>query len=55
MPTVCAEAMMHSVPCILSDAAGTAAYVEDGVNGLVFQSENVQELSEKIKWCMNHI
>lgn len=55
MPTVCAEAMMHSVPCILSDATGTAAYVEDGVNGLVFQSENVQELSEKIKWCMNHM
>ena len=54
MPTVCAEAMMHSVPCILSDATGTAAYVEDGISGLVFQSENAQELSEKMKWCMSH-
>lgn len=54
MPTVAAEAMMHSVPCIMSDAAGTAAYMQDGVNGFVFQSENVEQLSAKIAWCMEH-
>ncbi len=54
MPTVAAEAMMHSVPCIMSDAAGTAAYIRDGVNGFVFQSENVEELSVKINWCLKH-
>lgn len=55
MPTVAAEAMMHSVPCILSDATGTAAYIQDGENGLLFQSENAEELSEKIRWCVSHI
>lgn len=51
MPTVAAEAMMHSVPCIVSDATGTAAYITDGRDGFVFQSENVQMLKEKIAWC----
>lgn len=52
MPTVAAEAMMHRVPCILSDAAGTAAYITDGKDGLVFSSGNVEELVEKITWCI---
>ena len=30
MPTVAAEAMMHSVPCILSDATGTGTACTDG-------------------------
>ncbi len=54
MPTVCAEAMMHAVPCIVSDATGTAEYLHDGTDGLVFQSEDVAELVEKIRWCMRH-
>lgn len=54
MPTVAAEAMMHSVPCILSDAAGTSAYVRDGNDGLIFPSGNVQALTEKIEWCVNN-
>lgn len=54
MPTVVAEAMMHGVPCLLSDAVGTSAYVEDGVNGFIFHSEDVVGLSKKILWCMRH-
>ena len=54
MPTVAAEAMMHSVPCILSDATGTAAYITEGKDGLCFQSGNAVELAEKIKWCMEN-
>lgn len=54
MPTVAAEAMMHSVPCLLSDAAGTAAYITDEVDGLLFASENEKELSEKICWCIRN-
>lgn len=54
MPTVAAEAMMHFVPCILSDATGTAAYINSGENGLVFASENAQELAEKMEWCVCH-
>ena len=54
MPTVAAEAMMHGVPCLLSDGTGTAAYIHDGKNGLVFQSENALGLAEKIRWCIVH-
>lgn len=52
MPTVCAEAMMHGVPCMVSDVTGTADYIEDGISGFVFPSENAQRLKEKIMWCV---
>ena len=54
MPTVAAEAMMHSVPCIMSDAAGTAGYLTDGMDGWIFERENALELSQKIEWCFHH-
>lgn len=54
MPTVAAEAMMHGVPCIISDAAGTAEYIRDGVDGFVFGHEALQELSRKLWWCIEH-
>ena len=44
MPTVAAEAMMHGVPCLVSDAVGTAAYIRHGEDGLVFPSGDVQAL-----------
>lgn len=54
MPTVAAEAMMHNVPCILSDMTGTAELIENGLNGLVFPGENVKALTSQIVWCMEH-
>lgn len=54
MPTVCAEAMMHHVPCLVSDAVGTAAYLSDGVDGLVFKSGDISKLQEKILWCVEN-
>ena len=54
MPTVCAEAMMHHVPCIVSDSTGTSDYIKDGNDGFVFKSEDVKELSQKIQWCVEH-
>ena len=54
MPTVCAEGMMHHIPCLISDATGTSAYIRDGYDGLVFKSESVEELKEKIIWCIQH-
>lgn len=54
MPTVAAEAMMHGLPCILSDAAGTAEYICDGRDGFVFPCQNASKLAEKIGWCINH-
>ncbi|MDE6603083.1 MAG: glycosyltransferase family 4 protein [Lachnospiraceae bacterium] len=54
MPTVAAEAMMHGVPCILSDATGTAKYIRDGMDGIVFKSEDVEQLAERIVWCIEN-
>ena len=54
MPTVCAEAMMHRIPCLVSDATGTSAYIKDGNDGLVFESGNVADLKDKIIWCIEH-
>ena len=54
MPTVAAEAMMHGVPCILSDATGTARYMQDGVDGIVFHSEDARSLAEKLVRCIEH-
>lgn len=54
MPTVAAEAMLHSVPCIVSDVTGTASYIHDGEDGFIFESENVQQLAEQIEWCVKN-
>ena len=54
MPTVAAEAMMHGVPCIVSDVTGTAAYIQDGIDGFVFACGDVEELATKIAWCVEH-
>lgn len=54
MPTAAAEAMMHSVPCIVSSATGTAAYIHDGDDGFVFHNEDVQALAGKIEWCVTN-
>lgn len=54
MPTVAAEAMMHWKPCLISDASGTAEYLTDGKDGLIFESENVEELSQKLIWSLKN-
>lgn len=54
MPTVAAEAMMHGVPCILSDATGTVGYIQDGKDGIVFHNGDTKQLSKKLAWCIEH-
>lgn len=54
MPTVVAEAMMQGVPCIVSDAVGTAEYIHNREEGLLFPSENAEELADRIEWCVCH-
>ena len=52
MPTVAAEAMMHSIPCLISDTAGTAEYIRDGIDGIIFPSENVSRLRSALEDCI---
>ncbi len=41
MPIVCTEAFMLSKPVIVGSNTGTAAFVEDGENGFIVESGNV--------------
>lgn len=54
MPTVCTEAMMHHVPCLVSDSTGTADYISNGKDGIIFKNQDVNDLKEKILWCINN-
>lgn len=54
LPLVAAEAMMLKKPCIISDAVGTAAYIKHGHNGLIFKSEDREELAGLICWCLEN-
>ena len=54
LPVVAAEAMELGKPCICSDQTGTADYIQEGVNGLIFKSEDAEALSEKIMWVIDH-
>jgi radical SAM protein with 4Fe4S-binding SPASM domain len=48
-PLVIHEAQQVKVPVITSDYGGMAEYVNDGVNGLLFEHRNFMSLSAKMK------
>lgn len=54
MPTVAAEAMSYGVPCIVSNVTGTAEYIKEKENGLIFESEDAEMLAHKIRWCIEN-
>lgn len=54
MPIVTNEGMQHCLPCIVSDAAGTSAYIKDGVDGFIVKQGSVESLLQKITWCVDH-
>lgn len=44
-PTTAAEGLMFGKICIVSDGTGISEYITDGTDGLVFKSEDADELS----------
>lgn len=46
------EAMVHSLPCIISDGAGIAEFLLDKENALIFSSGSVCDLTEKISFMI---
>ena len=49
------EAMNSGCAVVASDAAGATPYlVNDGVNGSVYHSGNIQELYEKVRWLLEN-
>ena len=49
LPMAVSEGMMNQKICIVSDAAGIVDIMKDGINGLIFSNENVDELSQKMQ------
>lgn len=54
MPIVAAEAFMNHIPVMISSVAGTAHYIEDGFNGFVCESGNLQEWTDKLQYLLDN-
>jgi hypothetical protein len=54
MPIVVSEAMQNKIPCIVSNQVGQSAYMENNYGGYVFESENAEELSKLIVYCVEN-
>lgn len=47
------EAMACGLPVICSTTCGTKSYIKEGINGFIFESDNLESLIEKIETCIN--
>ena len=54
MPVSLIEAMNAGLLVISSRVGGVPYMIEDGVNGLLFESDNDKELAEKMIWVLEH-
>jgi glycosyltransferase involved in cell wall biosynthesis len=45
-----AESMAHGIPVIGANIGAVANLIEDGVDGLIFESGNAQDLAHKVRW-----
>lgn len=48
VPIVVTQAFQNAIPCIVSNQVGQSVYMKDDYGGYVFESENVEQLSEAI-------
>lgn len=53
MPVAVTEAMMLHIPCIVSDAVGTAEYITNDREGIVFESDDIKGLAKAICSCVS--
>jgi glycosyltransferase involved in cell wall biosynthesis len=54
MPMVITQGLMYSKVCLCSSAIGHSELLEDGKNGMIFTSESIKELSEKMAWSIQN-
>lgn len=55
LPTTVVEGMMMGKLCLVSDATGISQYITDGENGLIFKSENPEDLVQKLQYVIDNI
>ena len=51
---VAIEAMMYEKVCIVSDACGIIDYLTGKEKELVYHKDSIEELADKILWCINN-
>lgn len=49
------EGMMNKKVCITSSNTGVAKYINDYINGIVFENKDCKELSDKMAWIIKNI
>lgn len=54
LPTVNVEAMMRGIPCIITENAGTANLINDGVDGLIVKGNDPKDLAIKMEWMIEN-
>ncbi len=54
MPVVVTQAMMHGIPCIVSDKVGQSTYIEHQKSGFFFCSEDIDGLVDAMQWCIKN-
>lgn len=53
-PGVILDAMIAGIPVIASDWQDNAEFVEDGRNGLLFPAHEVDALTDRVRWAIDH-
>ena len=54
MPVVATENFMFENICLCTTSTGTSYYIEDGVNGFVFDTGDIDQLRKKIEYIVDH-
>lgn len=53
-PVTIVEANTYGTPVIASNSGGLPYMIDPNITGLLFESGNVLELSQKLQWCEKH-
>ncbi len=53
-PNALMEAMASQLPCIASQIGGVEALIDNGVNGVLFESENSKDLAKQCLWLLDN-
>jgi glycosyltransferase involved in cell wall biosynthesis len=54
LPFALLEAMAQGVPVLSSNAGGSAEVVRDGIDGLIYDRGDVDQLIARLSWALNH-
>lgn len=54
MPIVITESLMYGKAVIVSENTGQVEFIKDGINGFIFETYNILELSKKIKYLIEN-